>query len=76
MTNSVDHDETAHYELSYLDLHCLQRYMYWSAGMKGFNSFGAKFQTTFVVCVFNNLSFGKTVICKVERLNAKQRISR
>ena len=27
----------AHYELSYLDLHCLQKYMNWSAGMKGVN---------------------------------------
>ena len=43
-----------------------------------FNSFGAKFQTTFVVCFFyfNKLSFGKTYICKVERLNVKQRRSR
>ena len=43
-----------------------------------FNSFGAKFQTTFVVCFFycNKLSFGKTFICKVERLNVKQRRSR
>ena len=43
-----------------------------------FNSFGAKFQTTFVVCCFylNKLSFGKTFICKVERLNVKQRRSR
>ena len=28
-------DETVHYELSHLDLHCLQRYLYWSVGMKG-----------------------------------------
>ena len=43
-----------------------------------FNSFGAKFQTTFVVCFFyfNKLSFGKTFICKVKRLNVKQRRSR
>ena len=42
------------------------------------NSFGAKFQTTFVVCFFyfNKLLFGKTFICKVERLNVKQRRSR
>ena len=45
-----------------------------------FNSFGAKFQTPFVVCFFffffffhfNKLSFGKTFICKVERLTVKQ----
>ena len=43
-----------------------------------FNSFGAKFQTTFVVCFFysNKPSLGKTFICKVERLNVKQRRSR
>ena len=29
MANSVDPDEMAHYEQSYLDLHCLQRYLYW-----------------------------------------------
>ena len=34
MANSVDLDETAHYELSHLDPHCLQRYLFWSAGMK------------------------------------------
>ena len=43
-----------------------------------FNSFGTKCQTTFVVCFFylNKLSFGKTFICTVKRLNAKQRRSR
>ena len=30
MANSVDPDETAHYEPSHLGLHCLQRYLYWS----------------------------------------------
>ena len=35
MANSVDPDEIALYELSHLDLHCLQRRLYWSAGMKG-----------------------------------------
>ena len=30
MANNVDPDETARYELSHLDLHCLQRYLYWS----------------------------------------------
>ena len=43
------------------------------------NSFGAKFQTTYVVCFFfyfNKLSFGKKFICKLERLNVKQRRSR
>ena len=38
-------------------------------------SFGVKFQTTFVVCFFLFLqtSAWKDVICKVERLNVKQR---
>ena len=42
------------------------------------NSFGAKVQTSFVVCFFYfyKLSIGKTFICKVERLNVKQRRSR
>ena len=35
MANSVDPDETARYELSHLDLHCFQSYLYWSVGMKG-----------------------------------------
>ena len=34
MANSVDPDETACYEASHLDLHCLQRYLYWSARLK------------------------------------------
>ena len=32
MANSVDPDEMACYELSHLDLHCLQSYMFWSTG--------------------------------------------
>ena len=36
--NSVDPDETACYEPSDLDLHCLQSYLYWSVGMKGFST--------------------------------------
>ena len=34
MTNSLDPDEMAHYEPSHLDLHCLQRYLFWSVGLK------------------------------------------
>ena len=37
MANIVDPDETAHYELSHLDLHYLQRNLYWYGGMKGLN---------------------------------------
>ena len=35
MTNSVDPDETAHYEPSHLDLHCLQKHLSWSTRLKG-----------------------------------------
>ena len=35
MANSVDPDETAHYEPSHLDLHCLYKYLFWSARLKG-----------------------------------------
>ena len=38
MVNSADPDETAHYKPSHLDLHCLQSYLYWSAGIKGLTS--------------------------------------
>ena len=37
MADSVDPDETAHYKPSHLDLHCLHRYLFRSAGVKGFN---------------------------------------
>ena len=35
MANSVDPDETARNEPSHRDLHCLRRYLVWSAGMIG-----------------------------------------
>ena len=45
-------------------------------GVLRVNSFGAKFQTTLVVCFFfYKLSTGKKLICKTKRLNAKQRRS-
>ena len=34
VANSVEPDETARHEPSHLGLHCLQRYMFWSAGLK------------------------------------------
>ena len=37
MANSVDPDEMAHNEPSHQDLHCLHRYWFWSAGLKGIN---------------------------------------
>ena len=39
MANSVESDETTRYELSHLDWHFLQRYLYWSEGMKGLEKF-------------------------------------
>ena len=33
--NSVDHDKTAHYQPSQLDLHCLHWYLFWPAMLKG-----------------------------------------
>ena len=35
MANCVDPDEMAHNEPSHLDLHCLHKYLFWSAGLKG-----------------------------------------
>ena len=35
MASSVDPDETARYEPSHHRLHCLHRYLFWSAGLKG-----------------------------------------
>ena len=35
MSNRIDSDEMTHYEPSHLDLHCLQRYIFLSAGSKG-----------------------------------------
>ena len=36
MANSVGPDETPRYEPSHLDLHCLHRYLFCFAGLKGF----------------------------------------
>ena len=36
MANSADTDETARYEPSHQDLHCLHRYMFWSASAERF----------------------------------------
>ena len=37
MVNSIDPDETAYFELSHLDLHCLRKYLYWSTVLKELN---------------------------------------
>ena len=34
MANGEDRDETARYELSHLDLHCLLMYLFWFARLK------------------------------------------
>ena len=39
MANSSDPDEAARY--SHLDLHCLHRYLFWSAGLKGLTAYHA-----------------------------------
>ena len=38
MANSVDPDETARYEPSHQDLHCLHKYLFRSAGLEGLNN--------------------------------------
>ena len=35
MANSEDPVKMTHYELSYLDLRCLRKYLFWSTGLKG-----------------------------------------
>ena len=35
MANNVDPDEKACYDTSHMALHCLQKYRFWSAGLKG-----------------------------------------
>ena len=47
MANSVDPDETARYKPSHLNLHCLHRYLFWSAGLKGFKSLLFSFLMSF-----------------------------
>ena len=34
VANGEDPDEMAHHEPSHLDLHCLQRYLFWPASLK------------------------------------------
>ena len=35
MASNVDPDEMAHHEPSHLDLHCLHKFLSWSAWLKG-----------------------------------------
>ena len=39
MANCVDPDETAHYEPSHLELHCLHKHLFWSTRLKRLNDF-------------------------------------
>ena len=39
MANSVGHDETARNEPSHQDLHCLHRYLFWSARLNGVKAY-------------------------------------
>ena len=64
--------------------HVTLRWTHMSKGMfSGFgdhsnlflHSFGSIFQITFVVRFLNKLSIGKKFVCKLERLNVKQRRS-
>ena len=52
IANNEDPNETAHHELSHLDLHCLQRYLYWYIGMKRLrtSSLLSSFMLIFVIC--------------------------
>ena len=36
MVHSIDPNETIRDEASHLNLHCLHRYLIWSAGLRGF----------------------------------------
>ena len=49
MANSVDPDETAHYEPSHQDLRCLQKQMVWSAVLKGL-TMSQPMRATCVIC--------------------------
>ena len=53
MANSVDPDETACYELSHLDLHCLRKYLCWSTGLKGLNKVDRDVRHPFVSSIFS-----------------------
>ena len=60
MANSVDLDEPAHYKLSHLDLHCLQKYLSWFTGLKGLNHVdGAIWQRGILSVHFTMMHYGK-----------------
>ena len=71
LANGADPDQMSQNTTSDQGLLCLLT-------LQKVNSFAAKFQTTFVVCFCFKLTieWKKMFICKVERLNVKQRRSR
>ena len=64
MANCVDPDETARYEPSHLDLHCLKRYLFLSVRLEGLTSVAAKLNT-----------FLENEIFLKQRTNQKAKIS-
>ena len=67
MANSVDPNETARNEPSHLDLHCLQRYLYWSVRIQWLALKGFVFLKNrhFIVQIrFNKLIYGIYTIIK------------
>ena len=59
MANSEDPDGTARYEPSHLDLHCLHRYLFWSAGLKVLNSKKIYFSVDIFLYLQNTIFFVK-----------------
>ena len=61
MANSVFPDEMAHYEPSHLDLHCLEKYMFWSYRVERGNKSTVEcmYITSIIDCkiVFSELPF-------------------
>ena len=65
MANSVDPDEMAHYEPSHLALHCLQKYLSFSTGLKRLSNDGVFcmqiFRVIMIISLF--LAFCLSAIC-------------
>ena len=57
MANSVEADKMAGYEPSHLDLHCLHRYLFWCAGLKGLKKSEASNQITGFVFFTQDIRF-------------------
>ena len=60
LANSVDPDETARYEPSHLDLHCLQRRLYWPTWMEGltfYNILGGRLKQSHVKTIYTEVHY-------------------